>query len=118
MHSLKITRFDLEHIAVIHTRVGHTRGFRSVRHLTSWFVEPRDISTLVGALLHLCHCCSNAVPVAWDSDPSGGAEQRVRLVRAVQQVQPRDAEQPGVRGSRWLPGTAVPTSKWKQTCFN
>jgi hypothetical protein len=96
-------------------QVEHIRGFSSFRLPTSWFV---DISIPVGALLHLCHCCSNAVPVEWDSDSSGGAEQRVCLGRVVQQVQPRDAKQPGVRGPRWLPRTAIPTSKWKQTYFN
>jgi hypothetical protein len=72
------------------------------------------MSIPVRALLRLCHCCRNAVPVERDTGTSGGAEQRVCLGRAVQQVQPRDAKQPGIRGSRRLPSTTLPAGEWKQ----
>jgi hypothetical protein len=56
----------------------------------------------------LCHCCSNAVRVQRDTGASGRAKQRVCLGRTVQQVQPRDAEQFGLRWPWWIPGTALP----------
>lgn len=97
-----------------------------IKHLTMW-QNVRDncrysISLLAYTIIcdlrrggslkshrYLCHCCRNAVPVERDTCSSGGAEQRVCLGRTVQQVQPRDAEQLGVRWPRWLPGTNLPT---------
>lgn len=66
----------------------------------------------------LCRCCSNAVSVERNSGCPGGAEQRVCVGRALQQVQPWDAKQPGIWRLRWLQGPTVSTGDLSYTVFN